>query len=97
MIWNKITLKKKVKQQCGIVAPRESFSLFNGDDAIFIGQWNELNIDTLVRVLECFFRASGLRINMSKSKIMGVNVEDAKVKIAANKLGCLVQKLPSLT
>ncbi|GKC11011.1 hypothetical protein Tco_1007793 [Tanacetum coccineum] len=43
---------------------------------------------------ECFFRASGLRINMSKSKIMGVNVEDAKVKIAANKLGCLVLKTP---
>ncbi|GJV65988.1 RNA-directed DNA polymerase, eukaryota [Tanacetum coccineum] len=68
--------------------------LFYADDAIFIGQWNELNIDTLVRVLECFFRASGLRINMSKSKIMGVNVEDAKVKIAANKLGCLVLKTP---
>ncbi|GKA78598.1 RNA-directed DNA polymerase, eukaryota, reverse transcriptase zinc-binding domain protein, partial [Tanacetum coccineum] len=68
--------------------------LFYTDDAIFIGQWNELNIDTLVRILECFFRASGLRINMSKSKIMGVNVEDAKVKIAANKLGCLVLKTP---
>nr|GEX40370.1 RNA-directed DNA polymerase, eukaryota [Tanacetum cinerariifolium] len=49
--------------------------LFYADDAIFIGQWNELNIDTLIRVLECFFRASGLRINMCKSKIMGVNVE----------------------
>ncbi|GKB18971.1 RNA-directed DNA polymerase, eukaryota [Tanacetum coccineum] len=68
--------------------------LFYADDAIFIGQWNELNIDTLVRVLECFFRASGLRINMCKSKIMGVNVEDTKVKSAANKLGCLVLKIP---
>ncbi|GJV82638.1 hypothetical protein Tco_1522536, partial [Tanacetum coccineum] len=28
------------------------------------------------------------------NKIMGVNVEDAKVKIAANKLGCLVLKTP---
>nr|GEX69201.1 nucleotide-binding alpha-beta plait domain-containing protein [Tanacetum cinerariifolium] len=38
--------------------------------------------------------ASGLRINMCKSKIRGVNVEDAKVKTTAIKLGCLVLKTP---
>ncbi|GJZ93690.1 hypothetical protein Tco_0665893 [Tanacetum coccineum] len=68
--------------------------LFYADDAIFLGQWSELNIDSLVRVLDCFFRASGLRINMCKSKIMGVNVEDGTVKNAASKLGCLVLKTP---
>ncbi|GKB61529.1 nucleotide-binding alpha-beta plait domain-containing protein [Tanacetum coccineum] len=68
--------------------------LFYADDAIFLGQWSELNIDSLVRVLDCFFRASGLRINMCKSKIMGVNVEDGMVKNAASKLGCLVLKKP---
>ncbi|GJT52964.1 RNA-directed DNA polymerase, eukaryota, partial [Tanacetum coccineum] len=31
--------------------------LFYADDAIFLGQWSELNIDSLVRVLDCFFRA----------------------------------------
>nr|GEU45700.1 RNA-directed DNA polymerase, eukaryota, reverse transcriptase zinc-binding domain protein [Tanacetum cinerariifolium] len=31
-----------------------------------------------VHVLECFYRASGLRINMSKSKIMGVLVDSDK-------------------
>ncbi|GKC43105.1 hypothetical protein Tco_1060827, partial [Tanacetum coccineum] len=68
--------------------------LFYADDAIFLDQWSELNIDSLVRVLDCFFRASGLRINMCKSKIMGVNVEDGMVKNAASKLGCLVLKTP---
>ncbi|GJS01930.1 RNA-directed DNA polymerase, eukaryota [Tanacetum coccineum] len=68
--------------------------LFYADDAIFLGQWSELNIDSLVRVLDCFFWASGLRINMCKSKIMGVNVEDGMVKNAASKLGCLVLKTP---
>ncbi|GJZ89679.1 RNA-directed DNA polymerase, eukaryota, reverse transcriptase zinc-binding domain protein, partial [Tanacetum coccineum] len=68
--------------------------LFYADDAIFLGQWSELNIDSLVRVLDCFFWASGLRINMYKSKIMGVNVEDGMVKNAASKLGCLVLKTP---
>ncbi|GJR31199.1 RNA-directed DNA polymerase, eukaryota [Tanacetum coccineum] len=44
--------------------------LFYADDALFIGQWSDSNIDTLVHVLDCFHRASGLRINMCKSKIM---------------------------
>ncbi|GKD09627.1 hypothetical protein Tco_1189312 [Tanacetum coccineum] len=34
--------------------------------------------------------ASGLKINMSKSKILGIHVEDVKVKQAASKLGCLI-------
>ncbi|GJX19382.1 RNA-directed DNA polymerase, eukaryota [Tanacetum coccineum] len=67
--------------------------LFYADDAIFLGQWSELNIDSLVRVLDCFFRASGLRINMCKSKIMGVNVEDGMVKIRGLlTLGCILGK-----
>ncbi|GJR38064.1 RNA-directed DNA polymerase, eukaryota [Tanacetum coccineum] len=64
--------------------------LFYADDAIFLGQWSDTNIDTLVHVLECFHRASGLRINMCKSKIMGIYVDDGKIKNAASKLGCLI-------
>nr|GEU68640.1 RNA-directed DNA polymerase, eukaryota, reverse transcriptase zinc-binding domain protein [Tanacetum cinerariifolium] len=55
---------------------------------------NKCNINTLFHVLECFFQASGLRINMCKSKIMGVNVGDEKVKSAASKLGCLILNTP---
>ncbi|GJT43312.1 RNA-directed DNA polymerase, eukaryota, reverse transcriptase zinc-binding domain protein [Tanacetum coccineum] len=68
--------------------------LFYADDAVFIGQWCDGNISTLIHVLECFYRASGLRINMSKSKILGVNVDSDKVKGAASKLGCLILKTP---
>ncbi|GKB26093.1 RNA-directed DNA polymerase, eukaryota [Tanacetum coccineum] len=60
----------------------------------FVGQWCDDNINTLVHVLECFFRASGLRINMCKSKIMGVNVGDDKIKAAALKLGCRILNTP---
>ncbi|GJV73341.1 RNA-directed DNA polymerase, eukaryota [Tanacetum coccineum] len=70
--------------------------MFYADDAVFVGQWCESNITTLVHVLECFYRASGLKINMSKSKIMGVHVNSDKVKRAALKLGCLVLKPPFL-
>ncbi|GJT34327.1 RNA-directed DNA polymerase, eukaryota [Tanacetum coccineum] len=68
--------------------------LFYADDAVFMGQWCDGNISTLIHVLECFYRASGLRINMSKSKILGVNVDSDKVKGAASKLGCLILKTP---
>ncbi|GJZ72934.1 RNA-directed DNA polymerase, eukaryota, reverse transcriptase zinc-binding domain protein [Tanacetum coccineum] len=68
--------------------------LFYADDAVFVGQWCEKNINTLVHILECFFRASGLRINMSKSKLMGLNVDNGKIKEAALKLGCLTLKPP---
>nr|GEV27004.1 putative RNA-directed DNA polymerase, eukaryota, reverse transcriptase zinc-binding domain protein [Tanacetum cinerariifolium] len=64
------------------------------DDAVFVGRWCDGNINTLIHVLDCFHRASGLKINMSKSKILGVNVEDNKVSHAAAKLGCLILKVP---
>ncbi|GJY25253.1 hypothetical protein Tco_0683870 [Tanacetum coccineum] len=68
--------------------------LFYANDAVFMGQWCDGNISTLIHVLECFYRASGLRINMSKSKILGVNVDSDKVKGVASKLGCLILKTP---
>ncbi|GJY95770.1 RNA-directed DNA polymerase, eukaryota, partial [Tanacetum coccineum] len=54
--------------------------LFYADDVMFVGQWCDSNINTLVHALECFHRASGLKINMSKSKILGIHVEDVKVR-----------------
>nr|GEV44811.1 RNA-directed DNA polymerase, eukaryota [Tanacetum cinerariifolium] len=47
------------------------------------------------QILDCPFilnEASGLRINMSKSKIIGVLVDSDKVKCVASKLGCLILK-----
>ncbi|GJT20038.1 RNA-directed DNA polymerase, eukaryota, reverse transcriptase zinc-binding domain protein [Tanacetum coccineum] len=55
-------------------------------------QWNESNIDTIVHVLECFHRASGLRINMSKSKLLGIFVDADKVDQTAMKIGCVTLK-----
>ncbi|GKA57735.1 RNA-directed DNA polymerase, eukaryota [Tanacetum coccineum] len=62
--------------------------LFYADDAVFMGQWSESNINVIVKVLDCFYRASGLRINMNKSKLMGLSVDNDKVVQAAAKIGC---------
>ncbi|GJR64283.1 hypothetical protein Tco_0010348 [Tanacetum coccineum] len=68
--------------------------MFYADDAVFVGQWCDDNINILTHMLDCFYWASGLRINMSKSKIMGILVADDKVKSAATKLGCLMLNTP---
>nr|GFB04149.1 RNA-directed DNA polymerase, eukaryota, reverse transcriptase zinc-binding domain protein [Tanacetum cinerariifolium] len=68
--------------------------MFYADDAVFVGQWSEGNINSLVHVLDCFKLASGLKINMKKSKIMGMHVKSDKVNTAATKLRCLILKVP---
>nr|GEY57535.1 hypothetical protein [Tanacetum cinerariifolium] len=55
---------------------------------------NGNNIDTIIRVLDVFYRTSSLRINLNKSNLMGIFVDSNKVKHAAGKRGCLVLKTP---
>nr|GEZ57452.1 putative RNA-directed DNA polymerase, eukaryota, reverse transcriptase zinc-binding domain protein [Tanacetum cinerariifolium] len=77
------------------LSPSLSLShMFYTNDAVFVGQWYDGNINILVHVLECFYQVSGLRINMSKSKIMRVHVEDEKVKYVASKCRCLILNTP---
>nr|GEV38164.1 RNA-directed DNA polymerase, eukaryota, reverse transcriptase zinc-binding domain protein [Tanacetum cinerariifolium] len=77
------------------LAPSLNLShMFYADVAIFMGQWSKSNIDTIVKVLDCFNRASGLRINMTKSKLLGISVKDDKVKQAGAKIGCNSLKTP---
>nr|GEY30076.1 hypothetical protein [Tanacetum cinerariifolium] len=75
-------------------SPTEEFQFFKGLKQVFVGQWSEENINTLIHVLVCFHRASDLKINLSKSMIIGVHVEGEKVKQVAAKLGCLTLTSP---
>ncbi|GJX53043.1 RNA-directed DNA polymerase, eukaryota [Tanacetum coccineum] len=77
--------------------PTEEFQFFKGlkQANIYRAMEANLTIDTLVAGLGLFFSGfTGLRINMCKSKILGINVEASKVQDAANKLGCLILKTP---
>ncbi|GJS30310.1 hypothetical protein Tco_0490930 [Tanacetum coccineum] len=68
--------------------------LFYADDAVFIGKWDRANILTIVRMLKCFFLASGLQINILKSKLMGIGVSNEEVLTAANIIGCSTFSTP---
>ncbi|GKB58259.1 RNA-directed DNA polymerase, eukaryota, partial [Tanacetum coccineum] len=64
--------------------------LFYADDVVFVGEWKDSNIHTLLNVLKCFFLASGLKINIQKSKLMGLGVSSSVVESAANLIGCSI-------
>nr|GFB62624.1 RNA-directed DNA polymerase, eukaryota, reverse transcriptase zinc-binding domain protein [Tanacetum cinerariifolium] len=52
------------------------------------------NILTIVRMLKCFFMASGLQINIHKSKLLGIGVSNEEVLAAANIIGCSTFSTP---
>ncbi|GKA15791.1 RNA-directed DNA polymerase, eukaryota [Tanacetum coccineum] len=68
--------------------------LFYADDAVFIGEWSDSNMENIVKILKCFFLASGLKINIQKSQVLGVGVPRTRVIQAASKIGCAVLKSP---
>nr|GFA80938.1 RNA-directed DNA polymerase, eukaryota [Tanacetum cinerariifolium] len=63
--------------------------LFYVDDVVFVGKWSHSNILTIVNVLKFFFLASGLKINLHKSNLMGIGVPHNGVTLAAESLGYL--------
>ncbi|GJW17430.1 RNA-directed DNA polymerase, eukaryota, reverse transcriptase zinc-binding domain protein [Tanacetum coccineum] len=76
-------------------SPTQEFQFHKGyKQATRPRTWNQDNIDTLIHVLDIFHRASGLRINMSKSKLLGICVEANNLKYAAEKIGCSILKTP---
>ncbi|GJW61150.1 RNA-directed DNA polymerase, eukaryota [Tanacetum coccineum] len=62
--------------------------LFYADDAMFIGEWSDANLKGIINILQCFFLASGLKINIHKSQVLGVGVPSSIVMQAASSIGC---------
>ncbi|GJX96249.1 RNA-directed DNA polymerase, eukaryota, partial [Tanacetum coccineum] len=68
--------------------------LFYADDVIFVGTWNQSNLSTIVSVLKWFHCALGLKINLSKSKLMGVGIPHDVVASTTRSIGCSILHLP---
>lgn len=68
--------------------------LLYADDALFIGEWSETNALNLNRILRCFYLVSGLKVNLQKSKLYGIEVGGDEVSSMARKLNCLGGELP---
>ncbi|GJZ51537.1 RNA-directed DNA polymerase, eukaryota [Tanacetum coccineum] len=63
-------------------------------DAVFIGELSNDNLRGIMQILHCFSLSSGLKINLSKSQLLGVGVDSATVYSAALNIGCSVMKTP---
>ncbi|GJX75160.1 putative RNA-directed DNA polymerase, partial [Tanacetum coccineum] len=64
------------------------------DDAIIMGDWSQINVKNLSRILTCFHLASGLKINFNKSKLFGIGVTDNKLSCLASSICCQPSHFP---
>lgn len=69
------------------------FHLFYTDDAIFIGVWKDSNIQNLIRVLHYFHLAFGLKMNLNKSKLLGICVNNSSIEVVATWIGYDIMKI----
>ncbi|GKD45493.1 hypothetical protein Tco_1270138 [Tanacetum coccineum] len=68
--------------------------IFYADDVIITIDCNHRDMDNIIRVLQVFYLASGLKINIHKSNVYGVGVSDNEVHSMANDIGCSLGSFP---
>ncbi|GMJ04378.1 hypothetical protein HRI_004107000 [Hibiscus trionum] len=68
---------------------------FADDLTIFCGA-SIREVENVRRTLRVFEVASGLRLNLKKSSLFGVNVEDSLLELWAKKINCQVGKFPTV-
>ncbi|GJZ60788.1 RNA-directed DNA polymerase, eukaryota, reverse transcriptase zinc-binding domain protein [Tanacetum coccineum] len=68
--------------------------IFFADDVIITTGWNARDLKNIIRVLHVFYLASGLKINIHKSNIYGIEVNEDKVYNMASNAGCITGNIP---
>nr|GEX75409.1 putative ribonuclease H protein At1g65750 family [Tanacetum cinerariifolium] len=68
--------------------------LFYADDVIITSEWNARELENIIRVLHIFYLASGLKINIHKSNIYGIGVNDEDVSSMVHNVGCISGAFP---
>ncbi|GKE20143.1 RNA-directed DNA polymerase, eukaryota, reverse transcriptase zinc-binding domain protein [Tanacetum coccineum] len=64
------------------------------DDVIILPEWDRNDLRQITRSLNSFYRASGLKINISKSNLFGVRVSDNELQAMAHVTGCQASTFP---
>ena len=67
--------------------------LFYADDVVLLSSWDPYNAKRLIHILRCFYLASGLKINLQKSMLIGMGVSYNHVKFIASRLVCAPESL----
>ncbi|GJS47551.1 hypothetical protein Tco_0597672 [Tanacetum coccineum] len=61
---------------------------FYADDVVIISDWNIQDMSNIIHVLNVFYLASGLKINISKSNVYGLGVDQQDIEAMARDTGC---------
>ncbi|GJX15682.1 RNA-directed DNA polymerase, eukaryota, reverse transcriptase zinc-binding domain protein [Tanacetum coccineum] len=68
--------------------------LFYADDVVIVSEWNKQDMENIIRVMQVFNLASGLKINISKSNVYGIGVSSEEIEDMARVTGCASGSLP---
>ncbi|GJS91535.1 putative RNA-directed DNA polymerase, eukaryota, reverse transcriptase zinc-binding domain protein [Tanacetum coccineum] len=68
--------------------------LFFADDVIITTGWNARDLENIIRVLYVFYLASGIKINILKSNIYGIGVNEEEVYNMSSNAGCTAGNIP---
>ncbi|KAE8732814.1 hypothetical protein F3Y22_tig00001728pilonHSYRG00086 [Hibiscus syriacus] len=66
------------------------------DDLLLFSAANERSLKNFNRVLKIFELAAGLKLNIQKSKIYGINVDESNIRFWADSLHCGSASLPTI-
>ena len=64
------------------------------DDTLSFGNVNSTNLANLIKTLRCFEWAAGLKININKSKLIGLGLGEETTKEWEDSIGCGLERLP---
>ncbi|KAL4585499.1 hypothetical protein LXL04_010120 [Taraxacum kok-saghyz] len=64
------------------------------DDVVLLCDWGVENARRIIRIMRVFHLASGLKINLLKSKLIGVGVDYEEVQEVADLIGCSATRIP---
>ncbi|XP_035838746.1 uncharacterized protein LOC118486418 [Helianthus annuus] len=68
--------------------------LLYADDALLIGNWDRENVVNVARCLRIFYLCSGLKINLLKSNLYGLGVDNSEITEMAKVIGCNTGNIP---
>nr|YP_009382523.1 hypothetical protein AEK19_MT2093 [Utricularia reniformis]ART32247.1 hypothetical protein AEK19_MT2093 [Utricularia reniformis] len=83
---SKVSTSEETRYQLAIV--------IYASDLLIMGRWSYWNILNLFFLMESFRQVSGLKVNLSKSSLIGINIPAADVQNMANFFQCKHQDLP---
>ncbi|GJQ89776.1 RNA-directed DNA polymerase, eukaryota, reverse transcriptase zinc-binding domain protein [Tanacetum coccineum] len=67
---------------------------FYADDVVLVTEWNQVDMDNIIRLLNVFYLASGLCININKSNVYGIRVSNNDIEGMARITGCSTGSFP---